>query len=197
MNKILALIFATFVLFACKEPATPPAAVLDEMFTAMQQGNINGMKKFITRSDVAMLETAEKIMTGIDPEGIQKIKSRMETELKARSKNLQYSFKNQTIDGDRATVQAEIISDDLMDQPGKKTMTQTFELVKEDNAWKIALTKPGNELFNSMKGNMGARKEDLKSGLEKLKQMDPDSLKMLINKGLQALDSLDSRKQQP
>lgn len=196
MNKIFALIFAAVVLFSCKEPATPPTAVLEDMFTAMQQGDINGMKKFITRSDVAMLETAEKIMTGIDPEGIQKIKARMETELMERSKHLQYQFKNQTIDGDRATVQAEITNDDPVDQPAKKTMTQTFELVKEDNAWKIALTKPGNELFNSMKGNMGARNGDLRTGVEKLKKMDPDSLKMLINKGLQALDSLDSRKQQ-
>ena len=67
--------------------------------------------------------------------------------------------------------------------------------MKEDNTWKIALTKPGNEMFNSMKGNMGSRKGDLKDGLEKLQKMNPDSLKMMIKKGLQALDSMQKKKE--
>lgn len=195
-NKFFALFFLTIIFVSCKdEPATPPAAVVDEMFSAMQQGNIENMKKHITKSDVNLLETAEKFMTSIDPEGIQKIKDRMQTELKDRSKNIQYSIKKETIDGDRATIEAEIIDNNPSEDTAKKTITQTFELVKEDNAWKIALTKPGNEMFNSMKGNMGARNGSLKDGVEKMKQMDPDSLKMLIQKGLQALDSLDKKKQ--
>jgi Domain of unknown function (DUF4878) len=196
MKKIIIACCLLLSLAACKqEPANPPTVVMENMFTAMKTGNIEAMKKSITKADVAMLEAAEKFMTGIDPEGIQKIKSRMTEELKERAQHIEYSLKNEKIDGNHATVEAEIVTKDTAAVNGKKITKQTFELVKEDNAWKIALTKPGNEMFNSMKGNMGSRKGDLKDGLEKLQKMDPDSLKMMIKKGLQALDSMQKKKE--
>ena len=194
MKKILLACCLLSAFASCKQPATAPTAVLDNMFTAMKNGNIDEMKKHISKSDLSMLEAAEKIMTSVDPEGIKKIKDRMIEEFKKNAKDITYSFKNEKIDGDKATVETEIINNRPDSVAGEKTSTHTFELVKEDNAWKIALSKPGNEMFNSMKGNMGAKKEGLKDGIEKLKQMDPDSLKMLINKGLQALDSLNRKK---
>lgn len=196
MKKIITACCLLLGLAGCKqEPANPPTVVMQEMFTAMKSGKVEDMKKFITKSDVAMLEAAEKLMTGIDPEGIQKIKTRMTQELKERTQHIEYNLLNEKIDGNRATVEAEITAKDTASETGKKTVKQTFELVKEDNAWKIALSKPGNEMFNSMKGNMGARKGDLKDGLEKLKKMNPDTLKMFIKKGLEAMDSLDKKKQ--
>lgn len=194
MKKILLALCITIFFAGCKEPANPPTAVLDGMFTAMKNGNVDEMKKYISKSDVAMLEAAEKIMNSVDPEGMKKIKDRMIDEFKKNAKDVQYSFKNEKIDGDHATVETVIVNTRPDSLAGEKTSTHTFELVKEDNTWKIALSKPGNEMFNSMKGNMGAKKGDLKDGIEKLKQMDPDSLKMLIGKGLQALDSLDRKK---
>lgn len=195
MKKILLVLCLITGFISCKEPVTPPTAVLDGMFTAMKNGNIDEMKKYISKSDAAMLDAAEKIMTSVDPEGIKKIKNKMIDEFKKNAKDITYSFKNEKIDGDHATVETIIVNNSPDSLDSEKTATHTFELVKEDNAWKIALSKPGNEMFNSMKGNMGAKKGDLKDGIEKLKQMDPDSLKMLINKGLQALDSLDRKKQ--
>lgn len=194
MKSILVACSLLLFFASCNKPKNPPTAVLDGMFTAMKNGQFNDMKKFITQSDIALLEAAEKIMSQLDPAGVEKIKSRMTEELKARSKNLEYHFKNEKVDGDRATVEAEIIDHDPTLPAGGKTMSQTFELVKENNAWKIALSNPGNAMFNSMKGNMGNRKGDLKTGVEKLQQMNPDSLKMLIGKGLQALDSMDKLK---
>jgi hypothetical protein len=44
---------------------------------------------------------------------------------------------------------------------------------------------------------MGARKGDLKAGLEKLQKTDPDTLKMLIRKGVEALDSMQKKKNNP
>ena len=129
-------------------------------------------------------------MTSIDPQGIKEIKERMTEELKKNTQQIQYRLQNEKIDGDHATVEAEIITKDSVTLNGEKITKQTFELVKEDNSWKIALTKPGNEMFNSMKGNMGTPKGNLKNGIDRLKQMDPDSLKMLIRKGVEALDSL-------
>ena len=197
MKRILFALGLIICFAACKETAVPPTIVLNDMFAAMKKGNITEMKKFITKSDVALLEAAEKFMISVDPEGIKKIKDRMTEELKVNAGHIEYSLKNEKIDGDHATVEAEIITKDTAAVNGKKITTQTFELVKEDNSWKIALTKPGNEMFNSMKGNRGAQKGDLKTGIEKLKNMDPDSLKMLIRKGLQALDSMKKQKNNP
>lgn len=197
MKRILFALGLIICFAACKETAVPPTIVLNDMFAAMKKGDITEMKKYITKSDVALLEAAEKFMTSVDPEGIKKIKDRMTEELKVNAGHIEYSLKNEKIDGDHATVEAEIITKDTAAVNGKKITTQTFELVKEDNSWKIALTKPGNEMFNSMKGNRGAQKGDLKTGIEKLKNMDPDSLKMLIRKGLQALDSMKKQKNNP
>ena len=197
MKRILFALGFIITFAACKETAVPPTIVLNDMFAAMKKGDITEMKKYITKSDVALLDAAEKFMTSVDPEGIKKIKDRMTEELKENAGHIEYSLKNEKIDGDHATVEAEIITKDTAAVNGKKITTQTFELVKEDNSWKIALTKPGNEMFNSMKGNRGAQKGDLKTGIEKLKNMDPDSLKMLIRKGLQALDSMKKQKNNP
>lgn len=195
MKKICSLLLLISVFVSCKEPVTPPTVVLDELFAAMQQGDFNAMKKHISKNDAALLDAAEKFLATVDSQGVGKIKARITEEMKEQSKNISYKIKSEKIDGNRAFVETEIINTDPKSDSANKPIIQKFELVKEDNAWKIALTKPGNEMFNSMKGNMGSRKEDLKSGVERLKQMDRDSLKMLIGKGVQALDSLDKMKQ--
>lgn len=198
MKRLIPALLLLISFAGCKnEPANPPTATLDGMFTAMKNGNIEEMKKFITKTDVAMLDAAEKFLTATDPESVPKIKAKMIEKMKEGAANVQYSLKNEKIDGDHATVEAEIVTKDTAALDGKKITKQTFELVKEDNAWKIALTKPGNEMFNSMKGNMGKRDGNMKDGLEKLQKMDPDTLKMMIKKGLQALDSMDIKKKNP
>jgi hypothetical protein len=198
MNKPILAFFLLISFAACnQEPANPPTAVLDGMFTAMKNGNIEEMKKFITKSDVAMLNAAEQFLTAKDPENVQKIKARVIEKIKEEAKNVQYTLKNEKIDGSHATVDAEIVTKDTASQDGKKVSKHTFELVKEDNAWKIALSKPGNEMFNSMKGNMGKRDGDLKDGLDKLQKINPDTLKMLIRRGAKFLDSLDKKQNNP
>lgn len=195
MKKLLPFFILTLMLHACKEPADPPSAVLDEMFTAMQAGNYDDMKKHISKNDVALLDAAEKFLTGVDSQGVNKIKSRIMEEMKNRSENISYSIINEKIDGNRATVEASVTINDTAISKANQSSTQKFELVKEDHAWKIAITRPGNEIFNSMKGNLGGREPNLKDGVEKLKQVDPDSLKMLIGKGIEVLDSIDKAKQ--
>ena len=64
-------------LAACNTPASEsPSATIDGMFTAMKNGNIEDMKKFITKNDVNMLESAEKLMMSVNPEGLQKMKDK-------------------------------------------------------------------------------------------------------------------------
>ena len=139
MNKLILALVLLVSFAGCKEePANPPTAVLDGMFTAMKNGNIEEMKKYITKTDVAMLEAAEKFLTAADPEGVPKIKAKMIEKMKERASQVQYTLKNEKIDGDHATVEAEIITKDTAAQNGKKITKQTFELVKENNAWKIS-----------------------------------------------------------
>jgi len=196
MKKTMFALIVVLGFASCKGPSDPPSATIDGMFTAMKDGNIEGMKKYITRQDVAMLEVAEKFLTQVDPESVGKIKAKMTEELKKRVKDVEYSLSNEKIDGDKATVEAKVSSKDTTMNPEGKTGTHTFELVKEDNTWKIALSKPGNDMFNSMKGNMGPKNGGIKDGLERLQKMDPDSLKMLISRGLKAMDSVNREKKQ-
>jgi hypothetical protein len=188
MKQIIFLLCMAAGFAACntKNDQGSPTAAIDEMFTAMKNGNMDDVKKFITKKDVAFLESAEQFANSIDPEAIKKMKTKMGDEFKAKVKDVKYTLKNEKIDGDKATVDAEVTEEGQL-------KTHTFNLVKEDGAWKISLLNSGDGMFNSMKGNMGPDSKDMEEGLEKLKNMDPDSLKMLMQKGLQALDSMSEK----
>ncbi len=186
MKKILFALCMAACLAGCSNESATPTATIDGMLAAMKMGSIDSMKKYITRSDAAMIEAAEKILTAVNPGAVSKIKEKIITEMKTAAGGIQYKLKSQKINGDNATVEADVTHEG-------KTTAHTFELVKEDGAWKIALSKPGNDIFNSMKGNLGNEKPDLRTGLEKLEKMDKDTLKMILDKGAQALDSLDPK----
>lgn len=184
--KKLMLLFSLAVLFAAcnsKNDQGAPVAAIDAMFTAMKNGNMDDLKKFVTKKDVAFLESAEKLANSIDPDAIQKIKTKMGDQFKEKVKDVKYTLSNEKIDGDKATVDAEVTE-------GGKVEKHTFNLLKEDGAWKISLINSGDGMFNSMKGDMGPGGGDMEKGLERLQKMNPDSLKMLMKKGLQAFDSL-------
>ena len=192
MKRFLLLLSLSTAIASCNSAdSSSPKVALDGMFNAMKNGDLDAIKKFITKSDVNMLETGEKLINSIDPEAVRKLKTRMSDEFREKVKYVSYSLKNEKIDGDQATVEAVITENTPDGQGAAKTGSHTFELVKEDGTWKIALTKPGNEMFNSMKGDLGPRNKGLEDGLEKLQNMPPDSLKKLLNKGMQVLDSLD------
>ncbi|HNU89683.1 MAG TPA: DUF4878 domain-containing protein [Ferruginibacter sp.] len=164
-----------------------PTATIDGMFTAMKDGKIDDFKKFITKEDATMMEEGMKLVNSLDSSFLRKAREEMEREFKEKVKNVTYKLKNEKLNGDNATVDAEVTD-------GGKTETHTFNLVKEDGAWKISLSKSDDGMFNSMKGNRGANDPDLKEGIEKLKNMDKDSLKMLMEKANQFLDTLKARK---
>lgn len=177
MKKFILMLAVITGFAACSNsdssaPGSPTAA-LDNMFTAMKNGKMDDMKKFISKADVAFMESLEKIGNSIDSEQVKKMKAEMSEEFRKKVKDVTYTLKNEKIDGDNASVEAEITD-------GGKTESHNFELVKEDGNWKISLTK-GNGMFNSMKGNMGPERRDLQGDLEKLKNMDKDSLKMLMD----------------
>lgn len=192
MKKILLALFAATAFIACNSndagpSSSSPTATIDGMFTAMKNGKIDDFKKFITKEDATMMEEGMKLVNSLDSGFLRKAKEEMEREFKEKVKNVTYKLKNEKLNGDNATVDAEVTE-------GAKTETHTFNLVKEDGAWKISLSKSDNGMFNSMKGNRGPGEPDLKEGIEKLKNMDKDSLKMLMEKANQFLDTLKARK---
>ena len=185
MKKIILAVCLVTAFAACNtNDAGSPSAAVDGMFNAMKSGNIEAMKKFITKSDAAMMETAEKLMSSVNPEALAKMKAKIIEQFKEKAKDITYSLKNEKIDGDKATVEAEVVENG-------KTSTHNLALVKEDGAWKISLSNPGNDMFGSMKGDMGPDRHDMNDAMEKFKNMHPDSLKAMMYKGLQALDSMD------
>lgn len=167
--------------------SSSPSASIDAIFNSMKNGNIDDFKKFITKNDVAMIEEGLKFASSIDSGFVRKATETMAQEFREKVKDISYKLKNEKVNGDNATVDAEVTENG-------KTETHTFNLVKEDGAWKIALSKSGNDMFNSMKGNRGPGEPDLKEGLEKLKTIDKDTLKMLMEKAGQVLDSMRARK---
>ena len=180
MKKIILLLAVIGVLASCKtSDSSSPTVAVDGMFTAMKNGNIDEMKKYITKSDVAMLEAGESLMNSIDPDAIKKMKEKMVAGMKEKVKDISYTLKNEKINGDNATVDV-VVTDNGKAENGK-TESHTLDLVKEDGAWKIALSKAGDGMFNSMKGDLGSGKKDLEHGIEKLKSMPPDSLKRLLD----------------
>lgn len=184
MKKIIALLCLAAGFAACntKTDQTSPTATIDAMFTAMKSGNMEDIKKFITKKDVDFLESTEKFVNSIDSGAIQKMKTKMGEEFKNKVKDVKYTLKNEKVDGDKATVDAEVTD-------GAKVDKHTFNLIKEDGAWKISLLNSGGDgMFNSMKGNMGNDTKDLEKELEKFKNMNRDSLKMLMDKGMKAMD---------
>ena len=184
MKKIIVLLCLAVGFTACnsKTDQASPTVAIESMFTAMKNGSMDDIKKFITKKDVAFLESAEKLMNSVDPEAIIKMKTKMLDEFKAKVKDVKYTLKNEKIDGGKATVDAEVTEEG-------KVNTHTFNLEKEEGAWKISLLNSGDGMFNSMKGNMGSD-NNMEAGLERLQKMNPDSLKMQMNKAKQAMDSL-------
>lgn len=175
MKKIILAICLSTGFASCNIKETgAPSETVNSMFNAMKQGNIEEMKKHITKADVNMLEGMENMMKNVNPEALTTIKEKVIKEMKEKVKDINYRLKNEKIDGNNATVEAEVVANG-------KTTSHNLVLVKENGDWKISLGNPGNEMFNSMKGNLGAAKKDLDDALEKIKSIPPDSLKVIMD----------------
>jgi hypothetical protein len=188
MKKIVLVCSIIISLASCaNKDTTTPSATIDGMVAAMKNGNIEEMKKFISKTDVALFESAEQLMKNVNPEGVQRMKDSVTASFKENVKDVKYTLKNEKINGSTATVDAEVTNEG-------KTETHTINLLKEDGAWKVSLMNSQGGMFNSMKGNMGTDgPANMQEGLERLKNMPPDSLKKLMDKGLQMLDSMNKQ----
>lgn len=183
MKKMLFVLSIIIGLASCaNKDSTTPTATIDGMVSAMKAGNIEEMKKFVTKTDLAAFEFLEQRMTSAHPEGVKRMKDSIMAGFTGKVKDVKYTLKNEKINGSTATVDAEITE-------GGKTETHTINLLKEEGAWKVSIMNSQGGMFNSMKGNMGNDPAGIEEGIDRLKKMDPDSIKKLIDKGLQMMDS--------
>jgi cellobiose-specific phosphotransferase system component IIA len=192
MKKILLFLSVAILMMACNSGGNSPKATVEAMFAAMKNGNLDDMKKYITKSDVALLEAAEKVMVAFDPEASKKMKEKMTTEFKDKVKDVTFILKDEKITGDNATVTAEITQNGKME-------SQNIDLLKEDGVWKVSFTKSGfgggdkakmDEEMKNMNPDSIASK--IKQGLEQMKNVNMDSLRQEMNKALENSGASDS-----
>ncbi len=174
MKKILLaiLMLSTVTFFSCKSGGGDPKATLVSFFDALSKNDMEAARKLATKDSKSMIDMIEmgmKMGKEKDKEANKFDKSKME-------------FGEAKIDGDKATI------------PVKETTsgeTLNYILKKEDGAWKVAFDKAsmmnmGMEKMNE-KGINPA--DSLGAAMDKLKDIDMDSLKEKMNEGLNAIDS--------
>lgn len=173
---VAALAVCTLLITSCGGGAgSDPKATLIAFFEAMGKKDFATAKKLATKDSDAMfslMETAAKMGNDKDKKDMDFDKTKME-------------FGEAKIEGDKATVEVK----------DKATGEGTnFVLRKEDGSWKVAFNK------NSMmemglekakeKGMENMDTDKLEEGLEKLKNMNTDSLQKAISDGMKALDTV-------
>ena len=193
MKRILSCICLVAVLYSCKTGSSgSPKATVSSFIEASKQGNLTDVKKYITKSDVSMLEMAEKMMEQFNPGGVKDMQDKMSKEFKDKTSNAKIDIKDEKIDGSTATVNVEFVNDG-------KTETHPFSLVKEDGLWKISLLSTGmknagsdqQDAKDAMKSmNIDSLKGAISQGMEEMKKMDKDSLKKVMEEGMKELEKL-------
>lgn len=176
MKKIILAVLAlsTSLLFSCNSKSGDPKLVLSSFMEALSKKDIEGARKFATTDSKSMLDMMEMGM-----------KNEKSTDSKKYDMS-SMEFGEAKIDGDRATVPVK-----------EKTSGETinYSLKKENGEWKVAFDKASvmgtvtdklNEKGMDMKGAM----DSLSKGMEKLQDIDMDSLKQSMDQGMKSLDSL-------
>ncbi len=173
MKKLFAAaIIASSVFFAgCGNSGGDPKATLLAFFDAMGKKDIEGARKLATAESKSMIDMMEMGMKMADDKGMKENekfdKSRME-------------FGEAKIDGDKATVPV---------KDTKSGESTNFTLKKEQGQWKVAFDKSSIMQMASDKISEKGGLDSLDKAMDKLKDVNIDSLKEGLNKGIDALDS--------
>jgi hypothetical protein len=179
MKKLFAVLMAVSTLYlgSCNSGAGDPKAVLNSFFDAMAKKDIAAARNLATAESKSMLDLMEM--------GMKMQDNTMEDKTSEQFDKTKMEMGEAKIEGDKATVSVKEI---------KTGESINFVLKKEGGSWKVAM-----DMGTMM--NMGAEKMkeegineeqigNMKAEMEKFKNMDPDSLKKEMEKGIQALDTL-------
>ncbi len=173
MKKILLAIlaFSTLTFIGCNSAGGDPKATLSQFFEALSKKDMEGARKLATKDSKSMIDMMEM--------GMNMAKDKKDTE-KFDKANME--FGEAKIDGDKATVSVK-----------EKTSGETLNYIlkKEDGAWKVAFDKASVMSMGMDKMNeKGINPTDsIGKAMDELKNMDLDSLKDGMKKGMEMLDS--------
>lgn len=197
MRKLLLIVTIASLLFSCSGTNTnsdSPKGIVNAFIEASKQGDIDGIKKYITAQDVKLLEIGQQFIGILDSTQKNKIQEEMAEEFKKGTKDVAINIGSEKIDGDNATVDVSTTKDG-------KTETHAFALKKENGQWKISLVSTGmrssgmtqEEMDTKMKNlddGMKGMNDSIAKAMEQLKKISPDSLKKLMNQSVEQLKKL-------
>ncbi len=176
MKKLMlaVLVVSTSLMFSCKSNSGDPKMVLSAFMDALAKKDMVAARKLATTDSKTMLDMMEMGM-----------KNEKSTDSK-KYDMANMEFGEPKIEGDRATVPVK-----------EKTSGESinYALKKENGEWKVAFDKASlmgtvtdklNEKGMDMKGAM----DSLSKGMEKIKDIDMDSLKNSMDQGMKSLDSM-------
>lgn len=178
MKKIvLALfVFSAICMSSCNSGGGDPKAVLSAFFDAMAKKDIAAARKLSTADSKGMFDLME---VGL------KMQDTMDDKTHEQYDKSKMVIGEPKIEGDKATVNV---------KETKNGESINFILKKEDGSWKVALDMGtlmgmGAEKIKE-KGLTEEEQAKMQQEMDKFKNMSADSIKMLMQKGMQAMDSL-------
>lgn len=180
MKKLLVVLFAfsTLYISSCNSGGSGnPKAVLTSFFDAMAKKDIATARKLATADSKPMFDLMEM--------GMKMLDNTVDDKTKDQFDKGKMEIGEAKIDGDKATVNVkEKKSGDAVD----------FVLKKEGGEWKVAMDMATMMSMGDKKmkeeGMSDEQMGNMKEEMEKFQNMSADSLKMIMDKGMKALDSM-------
>lgn len=171
------LAFSTLYISSCNSGGGDPKAVLTSFFDAMSKKDIAAARKLATADSKATFDMMEA--------GMKMMENMPEDKTKDQYDKNNMEIGEAKIDGDKATVSV---------KEKKNGESINFILKKEGGQWKVAMDMASMMSMGADKmkeeGMSDEQMGKMKEEMEKFKNMNPDSLKMMMDKGMQAMDSL-------
>ena len=165
----IALASSVFLIAGCSSGGDPKTT-LSAFFDAMSKKDIAAARKLSTEDSKSMLDLMEK--------GLTTQQDNAETDKYDKSK---MEIGEPKIDGDKATIAVKEKGSDE---------TVNFTLKKESGSWKVAFDKASiMEMATDKMNEKGVSIDSIRESMKELKNINIDSLKEGIDKGIQALDS--------
>jgi len=177
MKKIIVAIFAFSVLYmvSCNSGSgSDPKAVLSDFFDAMAKKDIPAVRKLATAESKVSLDQLEAAL---------KMQDTLEDKTKELYDKSKLVFGEPKIEGDKATINV---------KESKNGNAITYTLKKEAGSWKVALDldslmSMGEDAIEES-GMTEEEKAQMEAEMEKFRNMSPDSVKMMMEQGKEAMD---------
>lgn len=201
MKKMLLIVWIVAAVVSCSAPdSNSPKAVVSAFIEASRQGDIDGIKKYITSRDVKLLEFGQRFMGMIDSTQQNEMKAKVSQELKDKVSGTSIEVGAEKINGDTAMVEVSVFKNN-------KKETHPFSLKKENGAWKISLLSTGmgasglsdkerETKLKKIDEGMAGMEDSLANALKELQKINPDSLKKMVKEGMQKFEELNKNGEQ-